>query len=109
MAIDAIRAFATKDDDPTPKSTPSRSLHLAIVVPDIRLYQLIKNKFRVIQPPYDDIAVQLHVVIDDQKDPHRDLDWQIRIALVQSGLVEPGDMNITYPDQVTLGWPEDQQ
>lgn len=91
------------------KSLAPKTLHIALVVPDIRLYQLVKSKFQVIQPPYSDIKVQLHVLVDDKKDPLAGLDWQVRVALVESGLVHPADANITYPDQVTLGWPTENE
>lgn len=85
---------------------PISVVHIAVVVPDIRLYQIVKDKFVVVQPPYHDLKVQLHVLVDDKTDPFRDLEWPIRIALVESGLVLPEDVRITYPEQVTLGWPK---
>lgn len=100
MVLEAIRAYRERQ-------TQDQVIHLALVVPDIRLYNLLKTKAMLIQPPYQDLRVQLHILIDDKDDPLHDLDWRIRQALVETGLVTPADAHITYPDQVTLGWPEE--
>ena len=88
------------------KFNARQDIHLALVVPDIRLWQLLKDKAVIVQPPYQDIHVMLHILVDDKNDPYRALDWQVRVALVESGLVTPEDAKITYPDQFTLGWPK---
>ena len=84
-------------------------LHLLIVVPDVRLFQLLKTKMRIVQPPYFPAKVELHVIVEDKKDPLKDLDWRIRQAAVELGLQTAEDMNLTHPDQVTLGWVEQQE
>ena len=83
------------------KGEPERVIHLALVVPDIRLWKLLKERAFVVKPPYGNTTVHLHVLVEDK----RGLDWTIRQALVESGLVDPETAGLAYPDQVTLGWP----
>jgi hypothetical protein len=80
--------------------SPQR-VHIALAVPDIRLYEVLKKRAMVVQPPYQNVHVELHIIYDDGKG----IEPTIRVALVQSGLVSPEQAQLTYPDQVTLGWP----
>lgn len=83
---------------------PRTTLHLAVVVPDARIYHLLKDKMRIVQHPYWNGTVALHLIIDDPKHP---VDERLRIALVTLGLVEPQDLNLAYPEELTLGWPKE--
>lgn len=102
MVLEAIEKWNAKAP---PVSCEGHVIHLALVVPDIRLFQLLKSKALIIQPPYDNVRVELHILVEDKKDPLKDMPWDIRVALVQSGLANARDANIHPPDQVTLGWP----
>jgi hypothetical protein len=52
------------------------------------------------------IIVHAHAILDDKKHPAASLAPEMRMALVQSGLVEPDQVAYTYPVEVSLGWPE---
>lgn len=106
-AKQALAANASKP--PKPPTPCNHAIDLALVVPDIRLYQLLKQKAIIVQPAYDPVTVSLHVLVADTKDPLHDLGWDIRVALAQLGLVLPEDVHLSYPDQVTLGWPEQEK
>ncbi len=102
MVLEAARALANQEAPPKPDV-----LHVVLVVPDIRLYTLLKNKAFLVQPPYANTKVHLHVMVNDKSDPMNEVDWRLRQGLVELGLTTAETVHFTYPDQVSLGWPED--
>lgn len=82
-------------------------IHVALIVPDERLYRLIKDHAFVLGPTYENFDVALHVIIDDKKHRAAGVAWNIRLALAELGLVFPDQVGMAAPAQVTLGWPEE--
>lgn len=85
-----------------PGGDDGRTLHLAIVVPDITVFRKIKDSVKVIKPYDWEGEVIVHCLL-----PRKDTDDNslvFRFALTQLGLVEPKVAELQYPDQIELGW-----
>jgi hypothetical protein len=89
--------------DPLPPDDPRTLIHVAIVVPHPKLAEVIRDRVVAIGPVGTNIAVQVHVVLDDKKHAATRLDPLVRMALVDLG-VDPADVAFTFPSQVELGW-----
>jgi hypothetical protein len=89
-----------------PHPDPDFEIHLAIVVPDIRLYDLIRDRVIVTSPLSHNVRVHGHVVLEDARHPAAQLPLYTRQALVEAGLVDPHTVGFGAPEQITLGWPK---
>lgn len=91
-----------------PAAAPERpQIHIAIVVPDERLYKALKDRIIVLGPRYQPYDVIAHIVLEDKNHEAAVLSWETRMALAELGLVEPAQVGFAIPKQVTLGWPEE--
>lgn len=81
-------------------------VHIAILVPDLKLFNLIKDRVAVTYPNFQPVRVFGHVVIENPKDKHAGVPVQIRQALCELGLVDPTNIGFAPAQQVTLGWPD---
>ena len=85
-----------------PGGDDGRTLHLAIVVPDISIFRKIKDSVKVIKPHDWEGEVIVHCLLPRKDEDDNSLVF--RFALTQLGLVEPKVAELQYPDQVELGW-----
>jgi hypothetical protein len=88
---------------------PPATLHIALVVPNAKAYEYLKDKVSVVAPPYWAGTIHLHMIPDDPKSKWHGIDWVIRQALTDSGLATPEQIEFTPPEQVTLGWPRSEE
>jgi hypothetical protein len=89
-----------------PQNSDLPVLHIAIVVPDIRLQKLLKDHVYVIGPTTTPSRVTAHVVLDDKQHGGTRLHPFWRWALVETGLLPPEDVGLVTSAQVELGWSE---
>lgn len=82
-------------------------VHIAILVPDLRLYALIRDKVAVTFPNYQPVRVFGHVVLEDPNQTIHSMPIQIRQAFCELGLVDPSQVGFAPAEQITLGWPKE--
>lgn len=85
---------------------PRGTLHVALVIPHRRWFEHLKDTVHIVQPPYWGGEVALHM-IPSADTPMNSVDWQIRQALIDSGLADPDQVEFATPREITLGWPTD--
>jgi hypothetical protein len=88
------------------QSTTNTVLHVAIVVPTIGDWNRLKGKVRIVQPPYWQGQVHVHVLLDNPKHPLQEGDLMVLQAAYELGWGAHGDLIVTAPDAVTLGFEE---
>jgi hypothetical protein len=83
-----------------------RRVHVALVVPDLKLFGSLKDSVYVLKPDEDeDLDIQVHVLVDRKgKDRQQVL---FAFALTQLGLVEPSVAKLQYPEALELGWSDE--
>ena len=79
-------------------------LHIALVIPQKKMWDYLKDRIFLIQPPYWKGNVILHLIPDNPKSRWNDIDWQIRQALVDSGLANPDQVEFSPPVELQFGW-----
>ena len=87
-------------------SGPHQTLHIALVIPDRKLFRVLsKNAYLLQDPTRRDVGVKLHV-IEARKgtDPQEVL---AKHSLVALGLVSPEVAGLQYPEEIELGWSHD--
>lgn len=93
---------------PTPENgpdTPPTILHFALVVPDLKLYGILRKSAWVIKPPDWAGDVKLHVLQQRPKVEPEEL--VNKFALTALGLVSPQVATLQYPEEIELGWKDD--
>lgn len=86
--------------------SPSATLHIAIVVKDIRLYDAIRNGTYVITPPLWKGEIQLHIVMQKNNDTPEAL--LLKLAAVDLGLANATVIGLNDGLQISMGWPSDE-
>lgn len=84
-------------------SAPRDTLHIALVVQDLDLLQLLRRNVYVIKPPlWKGGKVELHIIPGSEltKD-----EITVRIAMADLGLVDSRDLEIGPPDKISSGYP----
>ena len=86
--------------------SPTRAvLHVALVVPDLKLYGILRNAAWLIQPVGWDGTIKLHII---QQRPNTEPEELInRFALATLGLVTPEVAALQYPEEIEIGWNDD--
>lgn len=97
-----LPAALKRADPPKPAK---RELYLAIVVDHPKLYEHLREKVFVVGG-LDDVEVKGFIVFNDPKHPMHQGDLNVRMALVQSGLVSPSDAGLDFPLPVQPGLPD---
>jgi hypothetical protein len=97
------RLGTTEDQLPGP---PRADLHVALIVPSLDAYHVLKQNAYLISPPYWDGKVMLHVILQNPKKTREDMLYQV--ALVDLGLVDPRTTDLAVDEQITLGWPSNE-
>lgn len=90
-----------------PGSVEQEVIHVAIIVPHPKLAEAIRDRVIVAGPANRPYRVQGHVILEQPKHRSHSLPVQVRLALAEFGLVDPEDVAMTFPEQVTLGWPKE--
>ncbi len=81
------------------------TLHIACVVPDLRQLAVLKQNMWLIKPHDWDGKVQLHILVQRKGVTNDDLIY--RHALVNLGLVTPQTAALQYPEEIELGWSDE--
>ena len=84
---------------------PPDQLHIALIIPDLAIWETLRNAAFIIQPPLWAGNVRLHVVLKNPKLTAEDI--ALQIALVDMGMITPEVAHLTADEQITLGWPTD--
>jgi hypothetical protein len=81
-------------------------IHLALVVPDLKVFGRFKDSVYVLKPgDAKDLDIQVHVLLDRKgKDKQQVV---LGFALTQLGLVEPSVAKLQYPEELELGWSDE--
>ena len=95
---------------PTRKGIPTsreelqeaKRLHLALVVPDIKLFGRLKNSVYILQPTPRNQEILVHVLL--QRKEQSQSETVFAFALTQLGLIEPSVAQLQYPEELELGW-----
>lgn len=90
---------------PSRHPAPRATLHIALIVPDIKLYGQLRRSAYLLTPPGWDGDAKLHVLIKDPKTEPTDMLY--RYALTELGLVDAAVAGLTYPDTIELGWTDE--
>ena len=88
--------------DAKPAVDDSRTIHLAIIIPDISIFRAIKSSVSIIKPPGLDREVIVHCLLAKKDtDDHSNI---FAFALTELGLIDPEVAGLSYPEQFELGW-----
>jgi len=81
----------------------AQRVHIALVVPDLKVFGVLKDSVYVLKPDSaEDLEILVHVLLDRKgKDRQQVL---FGFALTQLGLVEPSVAKLQYPEELELGW-----
>lgn len=82
-------------------AVPPTDLHIALVVPDRKTYELVKRRVHVVNPPYWTGRVHLHAIVNPDLSVD---DAQILQAVVDLGWTTPEQAEIGPPAQLELGY-----
>ncbi len=84
------------------QSDASRTIHIAIVIPDISIFRAIRSSVSIIKPTDLDREVIVHCLLakKDQDDESN----VYAFALTELGLIDPAVAGLSYPEQFELGW-----
>lgn len=85
---------------------PCATLHIALLVSNLRTYDEIKDNTFLIKPPLWDGEVKLHVLLKHPK--MKAEDYVLRLAAVDLGLVSPSVAQLNDGQQLNIGWPTDE-
>lgn len=83
---------------------PPADLHIALLVPDRKTYDIVKRRVHVIKPPYWPGRVHLHAIVNKDLTPD---DAQILQAVVDLGWATSDMTEIGPPAQLALGYETD--
>ena len=87
-------------------SEAQRELHIALVVPDLRVYgELKRNAFAVAAHDVTDKVI-LHFILQRKDQDNSEIVQ--RWALTELGLVAPKVTGLQYPEEIQLGWESDE-
>lgn len=90
---------------PTPQPTRNPTpVHFTILAPDERIEKLLRDRVAVLTPFDANLAVHVHIVVEDPKHPATGVDAQVRHILMEGGLVDPDQVGFASSVQTTLGW-----
>ena len=84
-------------------STPAE-LHIALIVPDIKIYGTIRKTTYLLTPPDWKGKMRLHVLIKDPKEDERGM--LLRYLAKESNLATSHEARLLYPESIELGWSE---
>jgi len=102
------RATDTMDSQP---DSPPQEVHIALVIPDTKGFRRLSKSAYIIQDAArKDVVVKLHVLEgpDPEKNPEEATSLVLRNALTRLGLVTPKVAALQYPEEIELGWQEEQ-
>ena len=85
--------------------SPHEELHLALVVPDLKSYGVLRKHSWLIKPPNFKGLVKVHVLLQKPKTTEQELIFAH--ALTALGLVDPATARLQYPEEIELGWEDD--
>jgi hypothetical protein len=85
--------------------SPRADLHIALIVPDRKTADLLRNKVRIVRPPLWKGKLFLHLIPQDQRHKYRDIDMTTLLALIDTGLIDAKTAEIAAPDEITIGYP----
>lgn len=80
----------------------SKRIHIALVVPDIKIFGRFKNSVYVLKPQDHEDDILVHVLLQRKDQTHEEI--LFAFALTQLGLVEPSVAKLQYPEEIELGW-----
>jgi hypothetical protein len=80
----------------------ARRLHLALVLPDLKVFGSLKDSIYVLKPQGWEGDIQVHVLLQRKGKSKQEVVFAF--ALTQLGLVEPSVANLQYPEELELGW-----
>jgi hypothetical protein len=83
----------------------SECIHLALVVPDIKIFGSLKRNAYILKPHDLETQVKLHVLVQRKQQSEEEIIFAF--ALTQLGLVEPKVANLQYPEEIDLGWSDE--
>lgn len=78
-------------------------LHIALIVPDIKVYGAIRQNAWLLSPPDWDGTVKLHVLLKGKDDPNGIL---LRYLAREAELATSKAAKLLYPEDLELGWSE---
>lgn len=105
----SLRPKAKPATPVTPPPDTRPVIHVAILVPHPKIAEVIRDRVVVCGPANRPYRVQGHVILEQPKHRSVDIPMQVRLALVEFGLVDPADVAFTFPEQVSLGWPKESE
>lgn len=83
---------------------PAYTLHIAIVVKDLKLFDSVRQNVYLVKPPYWKGRVELHVLV--QKPGSSPEDMTYRLALSDLGMADPTVLGLNDGLQLSMGWPD---
>lgn len=86
-------------------AAPRDILHIALVIPDIKLYGQLRRAAYLISPPGWKGHVKLHVLPKNPRTTEEEMLY--KFVLVDLGLVDPSVAGFAYPDTMELGWSDE--
>jgi len=89
-----------------PTNRPRSKLHIALCVPDLKQFGILKQSAFLIQDPERrDVELVLHVLVT--KKGTEPIEQISAFALTRLGLIAPSVAKIQYPDELQIGWSDD--
>lgn len=102
---DRQNADTTARTPDTRGESPDDTLHIALVIPDLRIFQTLKSSAYVLKPHDHDQAIKLHVLLQKKNEDPQSIIF--RFALTQLGMVTPEVAQLDYPEEMELGFSDD--
>lgn len=89
-----------------PANRPRSKLHIALCVPDLKQFGILKKSAFLIQDPERrDVELVLHILV--AKQGTNPIEQISAFALTRLGLIAPSVAQIQYPDELQIGWSDD--
>lgn len=86
-------------------TVPRTDLHIALLAADKDTAELLRNRVRVVKPPYWNGRVHLHIIREDLRKKYATADVQVLQAVVDLGWGNARDLEIGSPEEMTDGYP----
>lgn len=85
-------------------ATPRAELHIALLAADRETADLLRERVRVVKPPYWDGKVHLHIIREDLRGAKANVDFAVVQAVIDLGWGKSTDFNVGPPDDTSEGY-----
>lgn len=84
---------------------PQRTLHLALVVPDLKQFHALRGSvFALHDSEHPEVRVKAHILLANPTKTQTEV--VASHALITLGLIDPSITHLRYPEELEIGWNE---